>query len=234
MARAIKEDEYAAKRNQILDMFQGLIYTKGYEQVTIQDVLDGLQMSKGAFYHYFRSKPALLEAMVERTVDQIEAALRPIVDDASLPALEKLRRFFSRGGAWKAEHKSMIFPLMRVWFKDENAIVRQKVLNMGLVRLGPLLAIIFHQGLREGVMNTPYPDEVGGLFFSAFQNIGEPFVKLILSPDPAPERLTRLQRMFAVYSDVLERMLGAPPGSLPIVDDAGLREWLEAPEAEAA
>ena len=148
--------------------------------------------------------------------------------------LEKLRRFFHRGGSWKAEHKAMIFPLMRVWFNDENAIVRQKVLNVGLERLGPLLAVIFHQGLREGVMNTPYPDEVGGLFFTAFQNIGEPFVKLMLSNDPASDRLARMQRMFGLYSDVLERMLGAPPGSLPIVDDAGLREWLEAPEAEAA
>ncbi len=214
MARAIKEDEYAAKRNQILDMVQRLIYTQGYEQMTIQDVLDGLQMSKGAFYHYFRSKPALLEALVERTVDQIEQVLTPIVQDPHLDALEKLRQFFLLGG--------------------ENAIVRQKVLTTALVRLGPLLAVIFHQGLREGVMNTPYPDEVGGLFFTAFQNIGEPFVKLALSPDPAPDRLARMQRMFGLYSDVLERMLGAPPGSLPIVDDAGLREWLEAPEAEAA
>src|SRR5689334_9405990 len=98
MARAIKEDEYAAKRNQILDMVQRLIYTQGYELMTIQDVLDGLQMSKGAFYHYFRSKPALLEALVERTVDQIELVLAPIVQDPQLDALEKLRRFFHRGG----------------------------------------------------------------------------------------------------------------------------------------
>ena len=122
---------------------------------------------------------------------------------------------------------------MRVWYNDENAIVRQKVLNTGLVRLAPLLAVIFHQGLREGVMNTPYPDDVGGLFFTAFQNIGEPFVKLVLDPDSGPERLERLQRMFALYSDVLERMLGAPPGSLPIIDDDALREWLVAPVANA-
>jgi AcrR family transcriptional regulator len=234
MARIIKEDEYAAKRNQILDMVQRLIFTKGYEQMTIQDVLDGLQMSKGAFYHYFRSKPALLEAMVERTVDQIELALRPVVNDPNLPALEKLRQFFARGSSWKAERKSLIFPLMRVWFNDENVLVRQKVLTAALVRLGPLLATIFHQGRREGVMNTAYPDEVGALFFTAFQNIGEPFVKMVLAPEPAPDRLERLQRIFDLYSDVLERMLGAPLGSLPIVDADSLNEWLVAPEPTEA
>jgi TetR/AcrR family transcriptional repressor of nem operon len=234
MARTVKEEEYAAKRNQIIDMTLSLIYTKGYEQMTIQDVLDGLQMSKGAFYHYFRSKPALLEAMVERAVDEIDAVLRPVVMDPDLPALEKLRLFFARGSSWKVGHKAMILPLMRVWYSDDNVLVRQKVLDMAMRRLGPLLAAIFHQGLREGVMNTAYPDEVGSLFFTAFQNIGEPFVRLVLDPHPAPDRLQRLERLFGLYSDVLERMLGAPPGSLPIVDAASLSEWLTLSETVPA
>ena len=82
-------------------------------------------------------------------------------------------------------------------------------------------------------MDTAYPDEVGALFFAAFQDIGEPFVRLVLEPNPAPDRLERLQRIFGLYSDVLERMLGAPPGSLPIVDEASLKEWLTAPEPAA-
>ena len=51
MARTVKA--HAVRRNEILDVAQRLIYTKGYEQMTIQDILDGLQISKGAFYHYF-------------------------------------------------------------------------------------------------------------------------------------------------------------------------------------
>jgi AcrR family transcriptional regulator len=231
MARLVNEEGYTAKRNQILDVAQRLIYTKGYEPMTIQDVLDGLQMSKGAFYHYFRSKPALLEAMIDRMVDQIEQVLSPIVNDPDLPALEKLRQFFARGSSWKTERKPLMFALMRVWYNDENVVVRQKLMTTAYKRLGTLLAAIFRQGVREGVMNTGYPDEVGGLFYSVFQNIGEPFIELVLSPNPAPDRVERLQRIFGLYSDVLERMLGAPPGSLPIVDEDALKEWLVAPEA---
>jgi AcrR family transcriptional regulator len=61
MARIIKEHERSVKRNEIIDAAQRFIYTKGYEQMTIQDILDELQISKGAFYHYFDSKGALLE-----------------------------------------------------------------------------------------------------------------------------------------------------------------------------
>lgn len=47
MARIVKEKAYAVKRNEILEAAQRLVYTKGYEQMTIQDILDSLQISKG-------------------------------------------------------------------------------------------------------------------------------------------------------------------------------------------
>ena len=51
MARPVKEHEYRVKRSAILDAARRLVQTKGYEQMAIQDVLDDLQISKGAFYH---------------------------------------------------------------------------------------------------------------------------------------------------------------------------------------
>lgn len=57
MARIVKEEAYNAKRNEILDIALSLVYSKGYEQMTIQDILDGLHISRGALYHYFDSKP---------------------------------------------------------------------------------------------------------------------------------------------------------------------------------
>ena len=74
MARIVKEQAYAVKRNEILDVAQRLVYTKGYEQMTIQDILDGLPISKGAFYHYFDSKQALLEALIERMLKEADTA----------------------------------------------------------------------------------------------------------------------------------------------------------------
>ena len=53
MPRVVKEEDYAARRNEILDVARQLVYTKGYEQMSIQDILDALKISKGAFYHYF-------------------------------------------------------------------------------------------------------------------------------------------------------------------------------------
>src|SRR5438874_4987898 len=105
MARIVKEQEYALRRNAILDVAQRLVVTRGYEQMSIQDVLDDLQISKGAFYHYFGSKQALLEALVEHLLDEGEQLLIDITHDPTLSALEKLQHFFVQLAQWKTTQK---------------------------------------------------------------------------------------------------------------------------------
>src|SRR5260370_2930142 len=95
MARIVKEEAYNAKRNEILDIALSLVYSKGYEQTTIQDILDGLHISRGAFYHYFDSKQALLDALVDRMANHAQHTLLPIVQDPHLPALQQFRRSFA-------------------------------------------------------------------------------------------------------------------------------------------
>ena len=94
VARTVKAAEHAARRDAILDAAQRLILSNGYERLTVQDLLDELQISKGAFYHYFDSKPAVIEALSARLVDDSERVLAPIVADPERGALDKLRRFF--------------------------------------------------------------------------------------------------------------------------------------------
>jgi len=222
MARIVKE--HAVRRNEILDVAQRLVNTKGYEQMTIQDILDDLQISKGAFYHYFDSKQALLEAIIERMVDEVEQLLLPIIHDPHLPALEKLRRFFATSSSWKTAQKTFFLALLRIWYTDGNAIVRQKLLIDGAKRVTPWLAVIIHQGIEEGVLTTPYPEHVGEVVMSVTQAAGETLGRLLLSSEGKRDN-GRIESTVAVYTDALERVLGAPSGSLPLVDTETLKEW---------
>src|SRR3984893_7942633 len=158
MVRMVNEAAYAAKRNAILDATQRAVETTGYEQMAIADILSELQISSGAFYHYFDSKPALLFALVERKGDEIEQAVLPIVHDPELGALEKLQRFFAALDQWKFVHKRLILAYLPVWYGDENAIVRHKLYQARVKRLTPWLEEII-QRAREGIFTTPYPDQ---------------------------------------------------------------------------
>jgi AcrR family transcriptional regulator len=234
MARSVNEKEYALKRNQILDVTQRLVYTKGYEQMAIQDILDELQISKGAFYHYFDSKPALLEALIERIGQEALQLLNPIVDDPQLPALEKLQRFFDTAGRWKTAHKAFMLELLHVWYADHNAIVRHKMLAMWSKHTLPLLTVIFHQGIQEGVLNIAFPDQVGAVFLSFAQGVGDAFAALLLVREPQGDEMQRAERLIAAYNDAMERVLGAPAGSLQLMDTESLNAWFGVPSAPLA
>ena len=227
MARTVKEEEYAVKRKEILDVAQRLVYTKGYEQMSIQDILNELKVSKGAFYHYFNSKQALLEALIDGIRQEAEPIVLPIVDDPNLLALDKLHRFFDTSARWKTARKDYILSLTRVWYADDNALVRQKM-QADLIRwAAPLIEKIICQGIQEGVFNNPFPTQMGELVLSMLTHIGDAMVELIFSSEAIDIELAQAVKLVAAYNDALERVLGAPAGSVNLMDTETLQVWFE-------
>jgi AcrR family transcriptional regulator len=228
MARIVKEQAYAERRKAILAVARQLVVTRGYEQMTIQDVLDALQISKGAFYHYFDSKQMLLEALIEDMQDEALQILVPILHDPHLTALPKLQRFFDAASRWKTERKTFFLALLRVWYADDNAIVRQKLRASMVKRIGPLLAEVIQQGVQEGTFTTLFPDQVGGVILSLMLDLSDTLAELLLSVGSEHDDLQRIKLTVAAYTDARERVLGASKGSLQIVDDETLKEWVDA------
>ena len=231
MARTVNKEEYAAKRNEILDAAQRLVYTKGYERMTLQDILAAAQISSGAFYHYFDSKPAVLEAFIERMRREVEQPLLPIIRDPGLSAIDKLQRFFDTLDRLRIAHKADVVSLGRVWYTDDNAIVRQKVDAAVLEQRAPLLAAIVRQGMQEGVFTVAYPDQAGEVILALLQGMGNAHAKQLLAIGQQPDELRCIDDIVAThaaYMEAIERVLGAPPNSLYRTDAEAVRVWVVA------
>ncbi len=236
MARTSNKDAYAAKRNEILDAVQRLVYTKGYERMTIQDILAHVQISSGAFYHYFDSKPAVLDAFIERMRDAVERPLLPIVRDPELTALAKLQGFFDTLDRLQRAHLPAIATLGRVWYTDGNAIVRQKVEEAVVAQRAPLLAEIVRQGVREGAFSAAHPDQAGKVMMSLLNGMEHIHAKLLLGLERGRDeqaRVTAVVATHAAYMDAIERVLGVPGGTLGRTDHAEVAGWMVALRCEA-
>jgi AcrR family transcriptional regulator len=229
MARKVHEEKYTVKRQEIIDAAQRLVYAKGYDQMSIQDILDELKISKGAFYHYFDSKGDLLEALIDRMRLDVEPIILPIVNDPALPTLTKIHRLFDTVGRWKTARKEHLISLLRAWYADENAIVRQKSAASVFKWFTPLLAGVIRQGTQDGVLTTAFPDQAAEIVLSVLWSLGETFKDLIFGSEPPEEKKQQAARVVAAYNDAMERMLGAPPGSLNLIDADTLNEWFVNP-----
>lgn len=239
MARITKEETYLARRNEILAAARRLVYSKGYEQMTIQDMLNDLGISKGAFYHYFDSKGAVLEALIERMVsEEVIPLVQPIVADPRLTATEKLERYFDTGLRWKVTQKPLMLAILRVWLADENAIVRQKMFSATVKQVTPLLAEIIRQGIQEGVFTTQYPEQTCKVLIYILQGLSDTIIDLLVVDETELDP-SRVERTVTAYtnalSDAIERVLGAPSGSLKLIDPDALKDWfIPSPEAQPA
>jgi len=104
-----------------------LFYTKGYENTSIQDIIDAVGVSRGAFYHHFESKQAVLESVVDGLSEQIEAVIRPILDHPTHTALEKFDNMLQSLSSWKAGQREQVLGLLRVMNSDENLPLQHKL-----------------------------------------------------------------------------------------------------------
>jgi AcrR family transcriptional regulator len=235
MARTVKHDDHAAKRSEILDLAQRLIYTKGYEQMSIQDLLDGLGISKGAFYHYFDSKQALLEGIVERTVEQISHVLAPLVHDPKLQALKKFQIIMDTGAQWKAARMDFMFAILYAWYNDENALARQKITASMYTHVRPWLAEVFKQGNEQGVMSTPFPEQAAPVVLTLMVGMGDAIAQLLMRVSPAstPQQrkviLREMAGVSAAYNSAIERFLGMQAGALELFSTKLMKQWVNHP-----
>lgn len=223
MARVVKE--YDVRRTEILDVAQQLFYTKGYEQTSIQDLLTAVGIAKGTFYHYFDSKQALLAGLTERMVEQVMILIEPIVSDSHLNACQKLEQLFAQAGHWKFEHKGVLLQVLGVYYQEENLRLRHSMLQLGATQIVPIWAQIIEQGIAEGMFAKVIALETAEIIFRVMQGLSETIAMIILHPPDNADAI--IERKVVAYQGAIERILGAPPGTLPLIDLALTKRWLE-------
>lgn len=227
MARTVNASVYAIRRDAFVDVARRLIQTKGYERTSIQDVLDALDASRGAFYHYFDSKGALLEAVLDRMVDEAMERIAPVMDDPDIPAPEKLRLVFSGIAAYKADQRDLALAILEVWLSDQNAIVRERLRRRQAMALAAILDRIVAQGIREGAFHVETPDHVGPVLVALQQGAGDAASRLYLGRRDGAVTFAEVVATLDAYRVAFERILGAQPGSLSFVDEATLHLWFD-------
>ena len=225
MARTVNEAVRTVRREAFIEAAQRLMQTKGYEQMSIQDLLDELDASRGAFYHYFDSKQQLLEAVIERMVDAGLASIAPVLDDPDLSATAKLLGIFTGIGRWKTERKALVLALLKVWISDDNAVVREKFRHRFAGRIVPVLARVVSQGIEEKTFTARSPVETAQIMVMLLLGFQDTATDLFIARQTNEISLAAVERAFAGFSEAFERILGASPGSIRLADETILREW---------
>ncbi len=227
MARTVNVEERTVRRDAFVDAASQRIQTQGYAGMSIQDVLDDVGVSRGAFYHYFDSKEALLEAVIERMGDAAISEMAGSLDDQALTAPQKFDLVFASIGSYKAARYDLVMAILDVWLSDENAIVREKFRRYVATRMTPLLASIIRQGAREGSMAVDDPSDAAQVVVTLILGVNELAGHLFVACRDGTRSIDSMVATLDAYRLGMERVLGLRDESLHLVDEATLRWWFE-------
>ena len=186
----------------ILDVAQRLFLEKGYDDTTIQDIVDGLDgLSKGAVYHHFKSKEEIMDAVGDRMFfanNPFEAVRkRP-----ELSALQKLREVIrlNQADEARADMTVQAIPIT----KNPRLLVEMIESNRRV--LTPYYLELLEEGNRDGSLHTEYAREIAELL--------PLLTSLWLLPSVFPANKKEMKHQFYFLGDMLERM------GVPLMDES--------------
>lgn len=186
----------------ILDVSQRLFLEKGYENTTIQDIVDELGgLTKGAVYHHFKSKEEIMDAVGDRMFfsNNPFEAVRGRTDLNGLQKLQEAVRL-NQSDQERVRLTAQSIPIAKSpRLLQEMIVSNRKVLT-------PYLLELIEEGNRDGSMHTDYPREIAELL--------PLLTSLWLLPSVYPASREQMKRKFLFLGEMLEKM------GVPLMDDS--------------
>ncbi len=215
MARPSKKGRRKDARAHLVSDARELILTQGYSATSVDMINERSGLSKGTFYHYFKSKSQLLDAVVEElTLEGWENTKRAI-ESADGGALRRFERFLAAARRWRIVSLPQTAEIMRAVFRPENSLLRERMRDRSISLAAPALSVLLEDGNREGVFHVEDTTATARIFLILAYGVSDDMVREVMSSTLSDEDL--LERIVArgrAFMCAIEALLGVRPKTI--------------------
>ena len=141
----------------ILDVSTRLFSEKGYDDTSLQDIINETKLSKGAIYHHFSSKEDILKAIFHRLGNENAEIFAKIRDDSRLSGIEKLRKIFQT--AVFHSNQSVLLTVSPCLLNNPRFLAMQIEQIYELIA-PQFVEPILTEGVKDGPINIENPHEI--------------------------------------------------------------------------
>lgn len=229
MPRVIKHPDI--RRAEMLDRALALFLRHGYDNVSLNDVIADAGVSKGAFYHWFPGKDALITAIAERSARDGVAAVEDALAACGGNALERLNAVLQAGFDIKVkmgvpEQLAAMPSLLRA----DNAHLYGRIVTAGEELLRPVLTRVISDGVADGIFDTFDPKGVGDMIHALAARTNSNILDVLDATDePARDHaIDVLTTRFRLHGLAIDRILGLADGSITVLTRAQVQTLVAA------
>ena len=210
------------KRSIILETAERLFFEKGYEQTSIQDILDVLSLSKGGFYHHFTSKEAILGEICENHVISGLGRLKTELSDTRSSLTDRLNLLLRKVSMFERDDAAFVALLLKVCYVDGDVRIRDRIRSVTLSLLRPLMDELVAEGLRSGELFVRNPGQISGIVLGMADQVNDSACRILADNPDSPECIIEIAEQLNACRDAVETLLGAPFATLMLFEPAKL------------
>lgn len=185
------------RKQELLQIAYRLFLQKGYEETSVDAIIEEAGIAKGTFYYYFETKEKMLEEVIGMMIEQEMEAARQVLH-APLPVPQKIIGIIASIRPSQEEA-----PIEGVLMRPENVLMHRKILQRLSDAVTPLLAEAVEEGIAQGIF--------------ACDNIPERVRMLLVVSNETFDQGRFTDRDVAVFIDMAEKLFGARPGTLEFI-----------------
>jgi AcrR family transcriptional regulator len=203
MARITKDP--AERANEIIAVAEELFLSKGFTATAVSDIVGKIGVAQGLFYYYFKSKEEVLDAIVERYAELMLKTTEVIAQDNAINAAVKIQRIFTAMLDLSKEKEKLVDYVHQQSYEEMHRKLTVKMTE----KLIPIFAVLFRQGMAEGLFTMKDPDVTAEILLPG---LGESLNRMVRLYWGRPEFLEKM----GLAISVLEQAVRASKGSLQI------------------
>lgn len=143
----------------ILDASLKLFMEKGYENTTVLDIVNHLGgLTRGAFYHHFKSKEEVMEALSDKMFHD-NNPFEQVKGEKGLNGLQKLQKIM-RDTTVESDYRKIIEESMPLL---QNPKILAALIESNRDMLVPSYQELIEEGVKDGSIKTDYPKQTAEL-----------------------------------------------------------------------
>jgi len=152
----------ALRTGELLEAALLIFSQQGYRHARLDDVADAAGVTKGAIYHYFDTKEALLLAVIDHYQSEAFGRAEDALRDPDLPAVTRIRLLLRK--VFARRDKTTSDRMLTLLLRDvaiEAPRVLERWLRNGPARLWRLIDGVVSDGKQRGEFRADADAEVG-------------------------------------------------------------------------
>ena len=185
------------RKQELLQIAYRMFISRGYENTSVDEIIEEADIAKGTYYYYFETKEQMLEEVIGMMIDQeMEAAGRIL--QAEIPVPQKIIGMISSLRPTQEER-----PIEGALMQPENIVMHEKIRKKIVEMAVPLLSKVVEEGIGQGIF--------------ACDNIAERVRMLLVISSSTFDEDCYTERDIEVFIDMTEKLLGAESGTMGFI-----------------